>query len=96
MKEDKLVVEAPASENDHDQKGEKRNHKVTVVVDGKRHEVESGRYIVSQFKQLVHVDAAKELEQIVDGQFVPLEDSGVVTIKGHEQFVSHVRRGGSS
>jgi hypothetical protein len=32
----------------------------------------------------------------VHGELKPLDDKAKITIKGHEQFVSHVRTGGSS
>jgi hypothetical protein len=71
-------------------------HEVTVIVDGVKKEVPKGTYLVSQFKALVGVDPAKELDEVVHGQLKPLDDNAQVTIKGHEQFVSHVRTGGSS
>jgi hypothetical protein len=71
-------------------------HEVTVIVDGVKKEVPKGTYLVSQFKALVGVDPAKELDEVVHGQLKPLDDNAEITIKGHEQFVSHVRSGGSS
>ena len=71
-------------------------HEVTVIVDGVKKEVPKGTYLVSQFKALVGVDPVKELDEVVHGQLKPLDDNSEITIKGHEQFVSHVRSGGSS
>lgn len=71
-------------------------HDVTVTVDGVKHEVRKGDYIVSQFKNLVGVDAARELDEVVHGEFKPLDDNAHIDIKGGEIFVSHVRTGGSS
>jgi hypothetical protein len=73
-----------------------RIHEVTVIVDGAKKEVPKGTYLVSQFKALVGVDPAKELDEVLHGQLKPLDDNAEVTIKEHEQFVSHVRSGGSS
>lgn len=70
--------------------------KVTVTVDSKPHHVEPGSYVVSAFKQLVHVDASRELDQVVDGAFIPLANDASIEIKGGEVFVSHVPQGGSS
>jgi hypothetical protein len=78
------------------QEHEKHKHPVIVTVDGKERHVKPGSYVVSEFKRDVHVDAAKELDEVVNGQFVPLDDNATITIKGGEHFVSHVRRGGSS
>ncbi len=71
-------------------------HDVTVTVDGSSHTVHRGSYVVSEFKKLVGVDPAKELEQVIHGEFKPLDDSAHIVIKGGEVFVSHVRTGGSS
>jgi len=69
---------------------------VTVTVDGIEKRVLQGTYIVSVFKQLVGVDASRELDEVVHGEFKPLDDNGSITIEHHEKFVSHVRTGSSS
>jgi hypothetical protein len=69
---------------------------VTVTVDGMEKRVPRGTYIVSTFKQLVGVDASRELDEVVHGEFRPLDDNASVTIEHHEKFVSHVRTGSSS
>jgi hypothetical protein len=69
---------------------------VSVTVDTVKHEVRRGEYIVSAFKQLVGVDAARELDEVVHGELKPLDDNARIDIKGGEVFVSHVRTGGSS
>lgn len=71
-------------------------HLVTVSVDGQPKEVARGKYLVSEFKAIVGVPADYELDQVVDGEFKPLADDATLHVKGHEVFVSHVRRGGSS
>ncbi len=69
---------------------------VTVTVDGIEKRVPRGTYIVSAFKQLVGVDASRELDEVVHGDFNPLDDNATITIEHHEKFVSHVRTGSSS
>ena len=69
---------------------------VSVTVDGTKHLVRRGDYVVSAFKQLVGVDPARELDELVDGQLKPLDDNSHIEIKGCEVFVSHVRTVGSS
>ena len=69
---------------------------VTVTVDGVEKQVPRGTYIVSAFKQLVGVDASRELDQVFHGEFKPLDDNASITIEHHEKFVSHVRTGASS
>jgi hypothetical protein len=70
--------------------------KVEVTVDSKDRKVRPGDYTVSAFKSEVKVDAAKELEQLINGKYEPLNDAATITIHGGETFLSHVRRGGSS
>ena len=69
---------------------------VTVTVDGVEKRVPRGAYIVSVFKQLVGVDASRELDEVVHGEFKPLDDNATIDIEHHEKFVSHVRTGSSS
>lgn len=71
-------------------------HKVEVDVDHKPHHVFPGPYIVSTFKEIVHVPATKVLEQAVGGELKLLDDAATIEIKGSEVFISHVRTGGSS
>jgi hypothetical protein len=71
-------------------------HHVTVVVDGKKHQVHAGKYIVAEFKRLVGVPPAKELDEVIDGKLTPLADDATIKIKGHEVFISHERTGGAS
>ncbi len=69
---------------------------VTVTVDGVEKRVPRGTYIVSAFKKLVGVDASRELDEVVHGEFKPLDDNATIEIEHHEKFVSHVRTGSSS
>lgn len=77
--------------HDHDDK-----RKVKVKVDKHDYEVRTGEYVVSDFKALVGVDAAKELDEIIKGTLTPLADDAIIKIKGGEKFISHVRAGSSS
>lgn len=69
---------------------------VAVTVDNVEHHVRRGRYVVSQFKRLVRVEPTYQLEQVVNGEFKPLEDDQKVRIRGREAFVSHPRGGAAS
>jgi hypothetical protein len=71
-------------------------HKVPVTIDGARKEIEAGDYVVSALKLKLGVPADYELDQVINGEFRPLNDNAHVDIKGGEHFISHVRRGGSS
>lgn len=81
---------------EHGDGGLKGPDLVTVTVDGIEQRVPRGTYIVSAFKQLVGVDASRELDEVVHGEFVPLNDNASIEIEHHEKFVSHVRTGSSS
>ena len=90
-------METPNSEAQVSQAGHAGHiQEVAVIVDGVEQKVPKGTYLVSQFKALVGVDAAKELDEVVHGQLKPLDDNAEIVIKGGEKFVSHVRTGGSS
>ncbi len=69
---------------------------VPVTVDNEPKEVHRGNYVVSVFKNEVGVSADRQLDQVIGGEFKPLEDGDHIVIKGGEVFVSHVRTGGSS
>ena len=69
---------------------------VTITVDTQPKEVHRGSHLVSELKTLVGVDASLELEQVIGGEFKPLDDNSRIVIKGGEIFVSHTRTGGSS
>ena len=58
--------------------------------------VHRGRRTVAEIKTAGGVPLAYELDQIVEGKLVPLEDDGAVTIKGGERFSSQPRTGQSS
>lgn len=69
---------------------------VTVTINGNPKQIHRGNYIVSQLKSVLGVDASQALDEVIGGEFKPLEDNEHITIKGGEVFVSHARHGGSS
>jgi len=69
---------------------------VTVTVDTQTKTVHRGSWVVSDFMKEVDVGADRALDEVVGGEFKPLDDEQRITIKGGEVFVSHVRQGGSS
>lgn len=71
-------------------------HKVAVTIDNRTVEIQSREYVVSQLKTALGVDPSREIEQVVEGKLVPLDDNAKIHIQGGEVFVSHVRGGGSS
>jgi hypothetical protein len=72
------------------------NRDVVVIVDSRKQKVAAGSWIVSEFKKAVGVDASRALDEVVCGEFKPLEDNARISIKGGETFVSHARQGSSS
>jgi hypothetical protein len=79
-------------EHEHPQPGPE----VTVTVDTRPKAVHRGSWVVADFKKEVGVAADRALDEVVGGEFKPLDDNQRITIKGGEVFVSHVRQGGSS
>jgi hypothetical protein len=69
---------------------------VEIKINDKPYEVKRGRYTVSELKKIGNVPPADELEELIDGKLVPLDDQATVLIKGCEQFFSHKRDGSSS
>lgn len=74
----------------------KPERNVKVVLNGDKVKIDSGTYVVSSLKVLLGIPSDYELEIIEDGQFKPLPDNSEITICGREEFVSHVKCGGSS
>lgn len=78
-------------------KNEHAQDEVTVQVDTKTDvRIHRGRRTAAEIKIAGGVPLAYELDQIVDGKLVTLEDDGAVTIKGGERFSSQPRTGQSS
>jgi len=75
---------------------DKRQSFVEVTIDGNPMKIHRGHYVVSDLKEALGVSPDYELDQVIDGEFKPLDDTAKIVIKGDEVFVSHVRRGGAS
>jgi hypothetical protein len=73
-----------------------QGHKVPVTIDNRTVEIQAREWAVSQLKIALGVDPSRDLEQVVDGKLVPLDDNAKIHIRGHEVFVGHVHGGGSS
>jgi hypothetical protein len=90
--EQKKSETAPASHEhpEHDK------DKVTVTVDGVQKKIHRGSYVVAELKAALDVDPTRVLNEVIHGEFKPLDDTKRITIKGGEVFVSQVPQGGSS
>jgi len=75
---------------------DKHSHKVKVTLNGEKEKIVSGSYKVSDLKVLLGVPSDYEFEIVEDGEFKPLLNNSEIVICGHEEFVSHVKSGGSS
>lgn len=84
------------SETEEQHQNHTHGELIPVTVDGKEHKVPEGTYVVSDFKKLVGVDPSKALDEVIHGEFRPLDDTSKITIERHLTFVSHVRTGSSS
>jgi hypothetical protein len=69
---------------------------VEVTIDGNPREIAADTYPVPVLKNLLGVPLDYELELVKGGKFHPLADGDTYKVHGHEEFLSHVRCGGSS
>lgn len=93
---ERLVDHMDAQQQTGTQTHPQTGPEVTITVDAQTRTIHRGSYVVSQLKADLQIDSSRVLEQIVGGEFKPLDDSARITIKGDEIFVSHARSGGSS
>ncbi len=69
---------------------------VQITINRVEYEIHRGHQTVEAIKALASIPPADELEQVVNGNLEPLPDTGAITLKGGELFLSHPRDGGSS
>jgi hypothetical protein len=69
---------------------------VPIFVNKDQYFVNRGPETVAYIKEVGHVPAADELEELIQGKLEPLADNGTVDVKGGEKFFSHPRTGSSS
>ena len=79
----------PDTSSDHERE-------VTVSIDDRKVVILAQEYSVPELKSLLSVPLDYELELIKGGKFHPLTDNDAYKVHGHEEFLSHVRCGGSS
>jgi hypothetical protein len=71
---------------------------ITVSTDGvdKVVNIHRGHRTITEIKAAAGVPIEYVIDQIVDGQIIPLQSDGGVTIKGDERFISHPDDGKAS
>eukprot|EP00746_Dinoflagellata_sp_MGD_P031752 gnl/MRDRNA2_/MRDRNA2_175549_c0_seq1.p1 gnl/MRDRNA2_/MRDRNA2_175549_c0~~gnl/MRDRNA2_/MRDRNA2_175549_c0_seq1.p1 ORF type:complete len:233 (+),score=8.74 gnl/MRDRNA2_/MRDRNA2_175549_c0_seq1:264-962(+) len=69
---------------------------VKIKIGDKEYAVRPGKYSGAQIKEIGDVPKDYELEQIIQGKLVPIEDTQIVKIKGGEKFIGHPKDGQSS
>ncbi|WP_027483928.1 hypothetical protein [Rhodanobacter sp. OR87] len=69
---------------------------VAITLDGQERLLQEGGYKVQELKVMYGVPLDYELDEVVHGEFKPLNDERSIHIKGGEILVSHVRQGSSS
>ena len=80
----------------NDDKEKENKHQITVRLNGVDVEIEKGKYLVSELKQVLNVSAEYVLEHIKKGEFIRLDDNETIHVKKDAEFASHVPCGGSS
>ncbi len=100
MNKDEKQGNEPEHENegqgDEGHGGPAQEHKVKIIINDKSFEVRPGQHTVADIKATGGVPAADDLNQVIDRKLVHLPDSGTVTIKGGEVFISHPKDAKSS
>jgi len=81
-------------EKKHDDHGAAGTAKITV--DGKKHKVRAGLWLVADLKATVGVDPAKVLAEVTSTGLKDLDDNATIGVHDDQKFVSHARSGGSS
>ena len=79
-----------------EEKDQRLGHQITVTIDGQPKSIRQGHYGVAELKGVLSVPADLELDQVKNGEFIPLDDGDHVNVKEGDVFVSHVRRGAAS
>lgn len=69
---------------------------VQIKINNNPYEVKPGKFTVAEIKGIGGVSLAHDLDQLINGELVPLKDDGFVIIKGCEEFKSHPKDGSSS
>ena len=69
---------------------------VSIRINYKEYQIARGNHAVNELKELAGVKLSHELDQLIEHQLLPLDDSATITIVGGEQFFAHVRDGSSS
>ncbi|KZC24016.1 hypothetical protein RHOFW104T7_10920 [Rhodanobacter thiooxydans] len=69
---------------------------VMISLDGQDRQLQEGVYKVSDLKTVLGVPTDYELDEVIHGEFKPLNDQRSLHIKGGEMLISHVRQGSSA
>ena len=69
---------------------------VQVELNGDPVSLHRGNYTGARLKDALHVPREHVLEQVIEGEFKPVENGAHVKIRGEEVFVSHCGQGQSS
>ena len=80
----------------HGNSNDHANNFVEIIVNDESYKIHRGRRSVEEIKVAGNVPLADKLEQVIDGNLVPLNDDDSIVIKGGEEFKSHVPSGGAS
>lgn len=82
-------------QNEKDQENHGQSY-VVITINGDDYSIHRGSRTVAEIKTAGNVPITDKLEQVINGELVPLNDNASVVIKGGEEFKSHVPSGGAS
>jgi hypothetical protein len=93
---DKYMIQQDNSISVAEREADKKEHLVTIVVDGVDHQVRGGKWVVRDLKAALGIDPAKMLAEITPHGLKDLDDGDTIEVHEKEQFMTHARSGGSS
>jgi uncharacterized ubiquitin-like protein YukD len=74
----------------------KKEEYVTIHIDQTEYKTKAGKHSVAELKAMANIPLAYELEQLINGELIPLDDNAIIDINGCEIFFGHPRTGSSS
>ena len=91
-----VIASCSMPKNAQEIKQAEKKHLITINVDGEDLQVHSGKWIVSDLKTKLGIDAAKVLAEITPHGLKDLDDNAEIKPHEHDKFITHARSGGAA